>query len=198
MRALFVGALAGTLLLPQAQPLSAQTTVDFAERSNWLVGYVVNAPQQLLGFGTGVVLSRLGGFGVYVDAKLTHDSPARDSGFLENMTPQEAMDRGDIFFKDDSAWTTVNIAVVKGISEELALYLGAGPSWRTFYSQFEETPPAELSPLGLYWVEDEVRSEVHANVIAGGFFRMGNRVVFQFGAGTAPAGFTAGFHFLLR
>jgi hypothetical protein len=112
------------------------------------------------------------------------------------LVAEEALALEDIPFRDDSAWATVNLAAVRGITEELAVYLGGGAAWRTIYSQFfDET--GERGELGHYWVKDEDRSQVHANILAGAFFRMGNRLVFQFGAETAPAGFSAGMHLLL-
>jgi hypothetical protein len=196
VRKLTVSIAVGGLFLGGAAPASGQPVVDFSHASNWFVGYVANAPQQLLGFGTGLMVPGLRGFGVYTDVKITTDSRARERGFIATLTPDEALALEDIPFRDDSAWATVNLAVVRGITEELAVYLGGGAAWRTIYSQFfDET--GERGELGHYWVKDEDRSQVHANILAGAFFRMGNRLVFQFGAETAPAGFSAGMHLLL-
>lgn len=170
---------------------AGQSTIDFRDGSNWLAGYVANAPSQLLGIGVGAVLPALSGWGVYADAKLTTDSPARDA--VQSMTRQDAEDLGDTFFTQSSAWTSANLAALKGLSPELALYLGAGLSWRTMYSAYVDL----TGERGRYWVEDDEQPVLHPNVLGGAFFRLGRRITFQFGAERAPAGFTVGLHLLL-
>lgn len=184
----------GALLSAVATPAAGQATVDFRNDSNLLVGYVVNAPSQLLGLGVGAMIPVFGGLGLYADAKLTLDSPARDA--LLSLTPREAEDLGDVFFARESAWTTLNLAVLKGISPELAVYVGGGPSWQTMYAQYVDDT-GERGDRGRYWVEEEGQPVLHANVLGGALFRLGRRISFQFGAERAPGGFTAGVHVLL-
>jgi len=192
------GVLVAALLLWGPAPATAQGILDFEESSNWFVGYVVNAPHQLLGFGTMATFQELGGFGIYVDAKFSIDSPARDRAFIGGMTPEDVEQEPNvIFFRDDSAWTAVNVALVKGLSEELALYAGAGYSQRREYTEYLDENQ-ELGEFGRFWIRDSARDETHTNFIGGAFFRVSNRIVFQFGVEAAPAGFTAGMHIRLR
>jgi hypothetical protein len=182
--------------LALASPLRAQASVDFAAGSGWMAGYVANAPHQLAGIGTWIMPRGVRGWGLYLDAKLAVESPARQT-FLRGVTPDEAEAMGDTYFKTSSAWTSVNIAAVRGLSRELAVYLGAGHSWQTVYLQYVDDT-GERGEFGQYWVEDETQSSTFPNVLGGVFFRLANRVVFQFGAESAPAGVTAGMHLLLR
>jgi hypothetical protein len=184
------------LLLSSAPPLSGQSSVDFATGSSWLVGYVANAPHQLVGAGTLLVSPSLRGWGVYADAKLSSGSPGGDPT-LASLAPVEAEALGDQFFRNRSAWISVNLAAVRPVSRELALYIGGGISRESAYAQYRD-PSGERGHLGHYWVEDVERSRVHPNVIGGAFFRIGDRLAIQFGAEAAPAGFSAGGHFLVK
>jgi hypothetical protein len=195
MRKFIVCVVLASLPLAETPPLGAQADVDFSRGSNWTVGFVANAPNQLLGAGVILGVPALRGWGLYLDAKFPHDDPARD--VVLPFTPSEAEDLGDEFFNERSAWTSVNAAAVLGLTRELAAYLGAGYSRRTNYLQYVD-PTAGRGELGRYWVEDFDQPETHVNVLGGAFFRMGRRLVFQIGAQAAPAGFTAGGHVLVR
>lgn len=181
------------LVLSGAAPLAAQADVDFSRGSNWTVGYVVAAPSQLLGGGAILGVPALRGWGLYVDAKFPHDDPARD--ILRAGTPADAEGDGHERLNARSAWMSVNLAAVRGMTRELALYLGAGYSHRIQYVQYVDP---QGGAAGRYWVEDFDQPENHVNVIGGAFFRMGRRIIFQAGAQAAPAGFTAGGHILVR
>jgi hypothetical protein len=182
------------VLLAAAAPLTAQSR-SF-EQGAWWIGYAANVPQQLLGVGTAVLRPGFGGWGVYGDVKMTPDSPARES-FRGDITPDDAIDFGDIQFGQRSAWTSVNAALVKVLGPEFAIYLGGGLGERTMYLQFTDDS-LERDESGVYWVEDEEQSGRYVNALAGMFFRLAPRFVFQMGAETAPGGFTAGMHIVLR
>jgi hypothetical protein len=182
------------VLLAMASPLSAQMT-SF-HQGGWWIGYVGKAPQQLLGIGTTVMGPQLGGFGLFADVKTAHDSPARGA-FRSDLTPDQALDFGDIQVRQQSAWTSVNAGVVKALGPQIALYAGGGLGDRRIFTQFSDNT-MERHETGIYWVEEESQSGRFANVMGGAFFRMAPRFVFQLGAETAPGGFTAGMHIVLR
>jgi hypothetical protein len=178
-----------------AVPLSGQAA-GFRHDTSWQVGYVANAPQQVLGIGAWTMPSPRHGWGLYADVKLSADSPAGD--VLDRaMTPADAEQLGDDFFKETAAWTTVNMALVRGVSAELAVYLGGGVSWRTTYLQYVDGTLTR-GEFGQYWVVDDELTGVRPNVLGGALFRAASRVVFQFGAEAAPAGVTVGVHLRLR
>lgn len=186
---LMAGIFAGSVT---PEPAQAQSTVNFTERSNWLVGYVAAPPRQMLGFGTAATRGAWNGWGAMADVRLTLDSPASRT-FLSDRTPEQADAEGDAVNLEENAWTTVGAAVVKGVTPELAVYLGGGVSWRTAYIRyFDES--RERGDLGFYWVEDAENSRTFPNVHGGGFFRLGHRLVIQAGGQTAPAGFVFGGH----
>jgi hypothetical protein len=182
--------------LSARDPLTAQRATDFAQGASWMAGYVANAPQQLFGIGAWAIPSPRHRWGLYADMKIRVDSPAGDV-LDRSMTPGDAEALGDTFFKEDAAWTSANLAVVRAISADMAVYLGGGISWRTTYLQYlDETHTRGRS--GQYWVVDEDFTGTHPNVLGGVFFRASPRVAFQFGAEAAPAGATVGAHLRLR
>lgn len=185
-------ALAGAALLGGLYPgmLHAQSTVDFTGRSHLFVGYTASPPQQMAGFALAATSAGLGGWGLLVDGRFTTDSPAGDI-FLSDRTPEQADSEGDRFHRERSAWTTLGLSAVKGLTPEFAVYLGGGVAWETVYFQYEDDT-RELAPLGFYWVEDEVQSTVHPNVTLGAFLRMGNRLVAKVGGQSAPRAFVLG------
>lgn len=184
-----LGTLSLTGLTPA--PASAQSTVNFTERANWFAGFVISPPRQMVGFGAGAVLGSYGGWGLLMDGRLTHDSPARQHDLMD-LTPAEAREF-DIQNIDENAWTTLNLALVRGLTPEFAAYVGGGISWKTVYLRFlDETQ--ERGHLGFYWIEDPEDSRTHANVQAGALFRMGDRLIIQFGGHSAPMGFHVGGH----
>jgi hypothetical protein len=182
--------------LASSRPLHAQRAVDFAHSPGWLAGYVVNAPQQMLGVGAFAIPSASHRWGVYADAKFRLDSPGRRT-LDRDRSPAEAEALGDTHFKDDAAWTSVNLAVVRGFTSDLAAYVGGGVSWRTLYVQYLDDT-MERGELGQYWVIDDDFTGAHPNFLGGVFFRATPRVVFQFGGEAAPVGVTVGVHVLLR
>lgn len=191
---IFPGACMIAVLLATAAPLTAQARRF--EQGAWWIGYAANAPRQLLGVGTAVLRPELGGWGIYADVKITPDSPARGS-FRGDLTPDDAIEFGDGQFGQESAWTNVNAAVVKVLGPEFAIYLGGGLGERTMYLRFTDNT-MERDESGIYWVEDEEQSGRYVNAMGGMFFRLARRFVFQMGAETAPGGFTAGLHIVLR
>jgi hypothetical protein len=191
---IYPGALMAMVFLVAATPLTAQP--GSFEQGVWWLGYAANAPRQLLGVGTAVLRPEFGGWGIYADMKITPDSPARGS-YRADLTPDDAIDFGDVQASQQSAWTSVNAALVKVLGPEFAIYVGGGLGERTMYLQFADDS-LERDESGIYWVEDESQSGRYVNGMAGMFFRLAPRFVFQMGAETAPGGFTAGMHIVLR
>ncbi|MFW5905063.1 MAG: hypothetical protein ACOCUZ_02480 [bacterium] len=166
-------------------------TVNFTERSNWLVGYVAAPPRQMLGFGAAATFRTLNGWGFILDGRITTDSPGRDESLLD--ISRSAADAMDVWTLDKDAWSTVTIGIVKGLTPEFAGYFGGGVSWKTAYSRYLDES-RERGDLGHYWVEDEAESRVYPNVHGGVFFRMGDHLVIQFGGQSAPMGVITGAH----
>lgn len=156
------------------------------------LGYVANIPNQFLGASLTVMPASLRGWGLYADFKIDIESPADDDGYIDSLTAADVdNDLGDALFGVDGSWTSANLAVVRAISPELAVYAGAGAGFRKEYNQYFDED-AELGISGLYWVEDTDVSGTYVNGIAGVLLRLTGSVTAQFGAESAPPGFTIG------
>lgn len=177
-------------------PASAQRG-SFDEDAAWWIGYALNAPQQLIGVATALTTPRWGGWGLYLDGKLTYDSPARDDEFRADLTPDDARDFGDFQASEKSDWRNINGALLKVLGPALVVYAGGGVGFRKTYIQFADQTQ-ERSETGIYWVEDASQEGVFPNIMGGAFFRLSRLFVFQIGAESAPAGVTAGMHVVLR
>lgn len=186
---LFVGLLLVAALLPGA-PLRAQASGS----PIFGLGYTASAPHMLLGGSAWAVFPALRGFGLYVDAKFSHDSPTNnEEEFLAGTTAQEMEDQYPlhIYRVQDDAYRAFNGALMKAITPELTLYAGGGWVERTRYLQYYDEEE-EFGRLGFYWVEDPPASGTGMNLMGGAFLRLGSNLRVQFGLDTRPKGFTAG------
>jgi len=156
------------------------------------VGYVANVPNMFVGASAHFIPAGLRGWGVYADVKFDIESPADDEGFIEGLTVEQVDDElGHERSGQEGSWSSVNLALVRTLSPELALYAGGGVGWRKEYRQYFD-PDRELGVSGLYWVEDTGLSGTYLNGMAGVMLRLTSSVTAHFGAETAPPGFTLG------
>ena len=138
-----------------------------------------------------------GGWGVTADVQGNLDSPRSERGFEEDITPGQARsEHGDFFFRDRSAWRLVNVALVRALTSEIAVYAGAGLADEDAYIQFAD-PSATRGFGGYYWVSDEEGSGVRTSFVGGLFFQAGRNLWFQFGGASAPAGVRVGASYML-
>lgn len=159
-------------------------------------GYKGNLPRALLGVSAHVTFAQLRGFGLYVDYRATHES-YRDEEFLTNITVRQAeLEFGDDFVQARNHWRVANVAVLKPITAELALYAGGGLARHTVYREYFDTS-MERGEFGHYRVEDDEDSGNRLNLTGGAMFRAGRHLAFHFGGETAPGGFTVGVSALL-
>lgn len=169
-------------------PLDAQ--VPSFERSTHLsVGYVANVPDQFLGISVMTVGPAWRGWGLYADFKQSTDSPADDPTFEAGTTASDAQLAG-AEFTNESDWTTFNIALVRALTPDFALYAGGGYSKRTVYREFQRNPGLDGSPF--FWIRDDGVQQDHMNLTGGAFLRVIGPFIFQIGFETAPGGATAG------
>jgi hypothetical protein len=182
-------ALAAVLHADGAQ---AQRRDDGVEERRIGIGYVANIPNMFLG-GSVTVTPLVAGFGLYADVKFDVESPADDEDeFIDSLTARDVDENlNDQVFGQDGSWTSVNVALVRAISPELAVYAGGGVGWRKEYVQYFD-PDQELGVAGLYWVEDTEISGTYLNAMGGVMLRLTSAVTAQFGAESSPPGFTVG------
>jgi hypothetical protein len=186
--------LAAVVLTSQPRAAAGQQlplAPDWRETGSAGFGYAGNLPRALLGASAHVLLPRMGGIGLYGEFKITHES-RRGEGFLPDVTVEQAeTEFGDDFVRELEHWYVANLAVLRPITRELALYIGTGYARRTLYREYFDVS-GERGSFGHYRVEDPADSGSRIDLIGGGFFRAGRRVAFHFGAELAPPGFTVG------
>lgn len=192
-------AMATVLLLAAgtAGPATAQialpSDVGFDQLPRIGAGYVINAPKMFLGLSGHVILPQLGGIGLYVDAKFPGGSLSRESDFVDDMTPAQVEEEvpDQYFFRAEDEWRSFNAALIRPVTHELLVYLGAGYADRDRYLQYAD-PQFTVAQTGSVWVLDEAESGGAVNVLGGVIFRLGANVAAQFGVESAPAGGTVG------
>lgn len=186
-------AAAALVALAAVLPGGAQAQRDWQLSETRIgVGYVANIPNMFVGASAHIIPAGFGGWGLYADVKFDIESPADDEGFIDSLTVAEVEgELGDQRFGQEGSWSSVNLAVVRTISPELALYAGGGVGWRKEYRQYFDND-GELGVSGLYWVEDTEVSGTYLNGMAGVMLRLTSAVTAHFGAETAPPGFTIG------
>lgn len=192
---------AAAAVLAAAAPARAQIGVPGAQarvmEPRFGIGYVVNMPNQYAGASVHVLTEFMGGFGVYVDAKFDTSSPEDEEGYLDSLTAAEVDDRiGDQLFHSDASWKSVNVAIMRAVGPQFAVYAGAGLSNGTQYRQYlDET--GTMGEFGYYWVRDEATSGSKVNVLFGGMFQLTRAFGFQLGFDTQPRGIALGVSYLV-
>ena len=182
-----------------ASPVAAQVAPPsgFEQLPRIGVGYVANAPNMYVGGSAYFLTDVMGGLGLYADFKKSQSSPADGADFIESMTPDEAELLIDHEFSfDEDVWWSVNAALIRPISPELMLYLGAGFTDEKKYLRYTTTDQ-DFGLMGRYWIADEEASGTRVNVLAGAFLRITQHLAVQFGGELAPRGLTVGGSFSL-
>jgi len=178
-----------------SQDLLAQQTKTIREldRTQFGIGYVANAPDEMGGVGGYVVFDKWGGIGVYVDYKWDLSSPANEEGYEEGLTAEEVpfVVANANFLERKSSYKGFNVALVRPISSFLMVYGGGGMAKRTRYHSYEDVSTT-LGRGGVFWVESIDETGDFFNAMAGLMMRVGSRITSHFGFETAPRGVTAG------
>ena len=190
------GLAAAAVLLLSASGLAGQIGSDPADDRSpprYLIGYVVNGPEQLLGGGVAWLPTFLNGWGVHATVKTDIDSPANEEGYLEDVSAEEAIEFGDVRRFLEASYTSVNVAVVRAISADLLVYAGGGVAFQTVYGEFFDDT-ATRSNSGHYWAKYENEGGTLPTLTGGLFFRLNPLIIVQFGAESLPTGMVVGVH----
>lgn len=174
--------------LPGQSPLGASG--GFGDATYLAAGYVVNAPDQMMGFSAMALGPVWEEWGLYVDAKITTDSPGEDDAFDPNRTASDVPIEDELF-QQENAWRSLNGAIVRSVGSQLAFYAGGGVSRMTAYDEYRSDELAGTADA-YYWVEDEASSQTRPKLVGGAIFRFTRNLIFQFGAETNPVGATIG------
>jgi hypothetical protein len=185
---LFVVALASAAL---TMPVALEAQNPMVPRLG--IGYVANAPHEMVGGTVWARLPGLGAWGLYVDAKFDPSNRAGDEFFVEGLTPAEIAVQypNDEEVDEEEEWMSFNGAILRAVTPELILYAGAGYSTRENYRRYLDVT-TQRGQFGFYWVEDDTLSGNDVNVMGGALIRISGKLLLQFGGELAPKGFTVG------
>lgn len=174
-----------------APPASAQVPApDLRTQSYMGLGYTVNIPNVYSGISAFRMFGG-SGWGVYVDAKYTFDSPGDDEFFYPDETTGNAAARNDQRIRDEDVFRTVAGGVVRALHPEIAVYLGAGYTQQESFKEFQnigEEGPELGDRGGYYWLEDTAESRSGINMQGGVFLQAGRSLFFQLGGELFPLG----------
>ena len=183
-----------------ALPLSGQSSPRPLTRTQLGLGYTGNAPDALLGASAYVLVPRIGpldgGIGLYVDFKFDYETPEDNREFNSALTVQELLsdptrERAD-YLDSESAFRSVNLAVVRPLTPYLMAYVGGGIAMLTRYERFNLDQNDEAGVGGLVVVENPERDETRGNLMVGILMRLSSLITTQFGFETQPQGLTFG------
>lgn len=157
------------------------------------IGYVTNAPEEMAGGGLLVLHPALKGWGLYLDVKGTLGSPTGKPGYDPTLTSDMVEENYlyDELMTFNVTWRSANAALVRAISADLALYLGAGVSRSSGYREYFDSQH-DRGVSGYYWARHLPDDRDKMNLLIGTFSRLHRILLVQFGIETAPRGFTVG------
>ena len=156
-------------------------------------GWAGTLPDALLG-AAGFYMFQGNRWGVYVDAKIPHDSLKRSANFQGNLTIAQvesefpANRRIPIFVVEE--WRLFNVGFVRPLTEETAIVLGGGVAHFSAVQEYSDEGEMPLTRSGFYFVEDELRSGWEPNLLVSAMFRVGTSIAFNAGFEWAPKSFT--------
>ncbi|MBE0591833.1 MAG: hypothetical protein IH616_05465 [Gemmatimonadales bacterium] len=177
------------------RPLVAQGAVSLRNSSRVGVGYVANIPNTFLGFSVLALTDKLfGGAGLYADFKTTTTDHRSDPDYLAGVTIAYAeLAYADQLYTEESEWLSVDVALVYAVTNDLAIYGGAGYTReRHFRQYYDDSVPPERGEFGFYWIDDPEASGNRVNVLGGVLFRLTKYVLFQLGGDMQPPGVSVG------
>lgn len=183
------------LLAPRELRAQAPTasTGGFTGDTYLAAGYTINAPNQRLGVSLMTIGSFWKGWGLYLDAKKSTGTPEGEDSFDPSRTATDVARNtpDDQLFVEESAWRSLNGAVVRAVGSEFAVYAGGGVTEESAYDEYRDWDQRATADA-FYWVEDEVSGGTEPNVLGGVFFRATRNLIFQAGGELNPPGFTVG------
>lgn len=157
-------------------------------RQNGGFGYSANAPEELLGFSLFVL--RPHGLGSYIDFKFSIPMIEESDSYYENISVGMAEGWNDRRVREQSSWTSINLAGTYVVSSYAAVYLGLGYAGSSKFLEYYDRLHI-LGDGGHYWI-DGGEEEDGLNLLGGMLVQAGDRWGIQLGAESLPRGLTFG------
>lgn len=162
-------------------------------RTQYGVGYVVDAPESMAGASAYVLWPAWGGIGVYVDAKFDVSLPSDDIGYDATVTSSVVAQNPEAeFLEAQESWKSFNVALFRPLTPSLIGYVGAGVAMLRTFDVYAGPDDLPYGFNGVALVRNPEADETRANFLAGILMRMTRHVSAQFGYETQPDGVTVG------
>jgi len=165
-------------------------------------GWAAAFPDAMLGAGVFHIFEGTK-WGILAEAKIPHDSNKRSPDYQGDLTleavfadfPEEK--RIEIPPAQEE-WRLLNVALIRALTPESALYLGGGFAQKSVVREFGDNSEAPLTRSGFYFVEDGEETGWHPNVIGGVLLRGGDHIAFTAGFESAPLVLSLGIYYVIR
>lgn len=180
--------LAMALALPGLCEAQGRSNSAFGGSSLTGVGYTAVFPEALLGAGVLHFFSS-GTWGVSGDWKMS-SGDLRDHGAYREPPPDQTT--LDPVMKTTDQWQVFNVAIMRVLSDEMAIMLGWGLAERVRIHEHIDTQREES-----YYTQNRKESGWMGNPMVGLLFRGGRSVAFRFGLERGPRRLSSGVYFLL-
>ncbi len=168
---------------------------SFLEKLHLLSGWVVNIPEQFIGFQIAFTKPRAIGF--FLDAKSGYPVREYEQHFYHSITVSQAEHLFNHYhLSTDRNWISLNLGVTRVVSARFAIYGGAGYSYRMVYRKYYD-PQEVLGDHGDYWIKDRHQSKSKINLLVGFLVNLNSVVIGRFGIEKTPPGVSVGFGWLV-
>lgn len=155
-------------------------------------GYSASLPGVLTGLGAFHIMPERG-FGLFVNGHFTLDSPGGDAFFFDDRTPDQAAEEGHRFLREEPAYLSFGVGLLRAFDPEVAFYAGVGVTRERIYEEWEHPEqPDDFGDFGHYWVENDDLERTGVNVTAGLFIQGGRHLFFRVGGELFPLGGSLG------
>ncbi|MSR22355.1 MAG: hypothetical protein EXR92_02245 [Gemmatimonadetes bacterium] len=171
------------------------------------VGYTMVVPGALAGVGAFHVFQGIG-WGIYPDTHFNPNSLKGNRDFLkgETLASVESLDQEQVgrmqVVEEEDEWLVLNLHVLKVLTPELAVGLGAGAARKShIVGYIDHSADINLNlnpPYGFLYVEDEAASGWEVNATVNALVLGGGRFAFMVGYELAPRSFSVGLFLTFR
>ncbi len=174
-------------------PARGQVSAERLTGPRFGIGYVADAPEEMAGGSTYVIVPWAGGIGLLVDAKFDIENPSDLRGYDPNVTADYVENIvGGRYIRREGSWWSLDAAVVRPLSPYLMVYVGGGMAHRTLFRLYQVDTGTGVGVGGVVWAEDPRAEETRVNLMTGLLLRLSPWITTHFGIETQPRGFTVG------
>ncbi|TVP58729.1 MAG: hypothetical protein EA351_03025 [Gemmatimonadales bacterium] len=183
------------MILVVPNPAEAQVSAerDLSSGMRTGVGYAASAPDMLLGASVFHLFSD-GGFGAVIDFKMGHETIKGDPAYIDEWTTAWVMENrpndtplrsGPERNTRHDEWMVVNLGVIRPLTGDFAVILGAGAGNRSAIDEFD-TAEVGVTPTQWYYVTNEEASGWELNLHGSAVIKAGQNVLLRFGYDRGP------------